>query len=264
MIYENILYPQNYIIKKYVHSFWILRTKNPEGRIKPYLLPPDKYFNIILSFKSNTNIIKNNIFKSAVSGSFIVGMRTAYVLLQPDGDVDYLAIAFYPHTLRCFLNFHCINITDNFFELDLLKSKFNEVFKPVLNEVYSDEKRIEIIEKRLLLLIEKIDYVPNNYLVEALNIIQKNNGLISIQNICNDIGTSVRQLNRDFEKFVGISPKFYSRIVRFNNLLDSLKNMEKFENFADIAYYCGYFDQAHMIHECFDFTGLSPKQLLNY
>lgn len=258
MLYEKILYPRNPLIKKYVHLFWILKA---DYFSVPYLLPPDKYFTIILSFKSNTNVLKNDTVKAPVSGSFIVGMRTSRVFLIPDGEIDYLGIEFCPHGLRSFLDFNCTNITDSFLEIGLLKNKLNEALKPIMNEVFSDEKRVEIIERRLLSLISRIDYTPDNYFIEALNVIEKNYGSISVRDVCDNIGVSTRQLNREFERFIGVSPKFYSRIVRFNNFLDKLKVIEKIESFTELAYQCGYSDQAHMIHECSDFTGLPPKEL---
>lgn len=261
MLYENVFYPKNPIIKRFIHSFWVLRSDSSNI---PYLLPPDKYFNVILSFKSNTNVIKNDMTKTSVSGSFIVGMRTVRVLLLPDGAVDYLGIEFYPQGLRSFIDFHCINITDLFLEIGSLKNKLHEALKPVINEDLPDEKRVELIERRLLGLIPRITYEPDDYLIKALAVIDENNGLISVGDVCDKFEVSSRRLNREFERFIGVSPKFYSRIVRFNCFLENLKLMEKSGVFTELAYQCGYSDQAHMIHECSAFTGLSPLELLNH
>jgi len=259
MVYENIIYPTNHLIKQYIRSFWILKSDVRD----PYLLPPDKYLHLILSYKSNTTIIKNGNISNSVTGSFIVGMRTSPVFLLPDGDVEYLGIEFYPYGLRPFLDFNCAGITNTFLEISVLQNELNEALKPVVNEIYSDEKRIEIIEQRLLTLLHKIPVSPDKRMVSAFNIIEKNNGLIPVNKICDNIGVSARQLNRDFEKFIGVSPKFYSRIVRFNYFLENIKGLSNFKSFADLAYYCGYTDQAHMIHECTDFTGVTPAELLN-
>ena len=259
MVYENIIYPANHLIKQYIHSFWILKSDDRE----PYLLPPDKYLNLILSYKSNTTVIKNGSISNSVTGSFIVGMRTSPVFLLPDGDVEYLGIEFYPYGLRTFLGFNCAGITNTFLEISLLKNELNEALKPAINDFYSEEKRIEIIEQRLLTLLHKITSIPDKQTVRAFNIIEKSNGLIPVNKICDSIGISARQLNRDFERFIGISPKLYSRIVRFNNFLENIKSFSSFNGFADLANYCGYTDQSHMIHECADFTGITPSELLN-
>lgn len=259
MLYEKIIFPKNPLINQYVHLFWILKS---DSSGVPYLLPPDKYFNVILSFKSNTNVLKNDTVKAPVSGSFIVGMRTSRVFLVPDGEVEYLGIEFYPYGLRSLLDFNCANITDSFLEISLLKNKLHEALKPVMNEVFTDEKRIELIERRLSGLFSRTDYTPEKYFIEALKVIEKNNGSIPVRDICDNIGVSVRRLNREFERFIGVSPKFYSRIVRFNMFLEKLKDMKEFDNFTELAYQCGYYDQAHIIHECSDFTGLAPKELL--
>jgi AraC-like DNA-binding protein len=260
MSYENVLYPQNSSIKQYIHSFWILKTGCSNI---PYLLPPDKYFHVILSFKSNTHVVNNDFTKTPISGCFLIGMRTSRVFLSPGGDIDYLGIQFHPYGLRSFLDFHCINITDSFVEINLLKNKLYEALKPVINEAFSDQQKVEVIERRLLNLLAGIDYTPEKYLIAVLDRIEKNNGLITVRELSDNTGVATRRLNREFERFIGVSPKFYSRIVRFNFFLEKLKLMEKAENLSDLAYRCGYSDQSHMIHECSDFTGLPPKELFD-
>jgi AraC-like DNA-binding protein len=259
MTTEGIIYPQNPLIKQYIRSFWLLKSTN--GRT-PYLLPPDKSFNLLLSYQNNTNVIRNDTPPTSVSGSFIVGMRTAPVFLAPDGDVEYLGIEFYPYGLRPFLNFNCIVITNTFLEMGSLQNGLHEALKPAMNELHSAEKRVELIEQRLLELLPKVFLTPGKHLIRIFNLIEQSNGSIPINQICDHIGISARQLNRDFEKFIGVSPKFYSRIVRFNNFLENVKMIGKFDDFADLAYHCGYTDQAHMIHECTDFTGITPTELL--
>jgi AraC-like DNA-binding protein len=259
MINEDIIYPKNPLIQKYIRSFWILKSNS--GSI-PYLLPPDRYFNLILSYQSNTNVIKNGNVKNSVSGSFIVGMRTAPVVLVPDGDVEYLGIEFYPYGLRPFLGFNCIGITNTFLEISALRNELSEALKPAINEFYSYERRVEIIEQKLLGLIDKVFLTPTKQIARTLELIVKTNGSIPVNKICDQIGISARQLNRDFENYIGVSPKLYSRIVRFNYFLENVKTIENFADFADLAYHCGYSDQAHMIHECTEFAGITPTKLL--
>lgn len=185
------------------------------------------------------------------------------MFLVPDGEIEYLGIEFYPYGLRSFLGFNCNAITDNFVEISALHNKLGEALKPVINGFYTDEERVGIIEEKLLALLREGNSSPGKHIVHAFSMIEKNNGLMPVNDVCNTIGVSARQLNRDFEKHIGVSPKFYSRIVRFNYFLENLKNTGNFDSFADLAYHCGYADQAHMIHECTDFTGVTPAELLN-
>jgi AraC-like DNA-binding protein len=59
-----------------------------------------------------------------------------------------------------------------------------------------------------------------------------------------------------FKKWVGLSPKFYSRIVRFNYIFD-LVQKNKY-NWNDLAYEAAFYDQSHFIRSFKNFTGENP------
>jgi len=68
-------------------------------------------------------------------------------------------------------------------------------------------------------------------------------------------GVSARHLERVFFARVGLGPKAFARIVRFQNVLRS-----SLPDWAAIAADCGYTDQAHLIHEFREFTGQTPAE----
>ncbi|WP_404980341.1 helix-turn-helix transcriptional regulator [Chitinophaga pollutisoli] len=72
--------------------------------------------------------------------------------------------------------------------------------------------------------------------------------------------TTVRQLERNFKKFIGLSPKEYSNIIRFQNALATIKNSDENRSLIDIAFECGYYDHSHLTNEIRRNTGLSPSQ----
>ncbi len=257
---HNEFRPSVPILREYIHSFWILRSEIKEEYC-PYLLPPDPFFDCILSFKSDTNAIKSNGNSDSISGSFICGIRTKPISVKPNGDIEYLAIRFYPHGLRPFLNFHCKELTNLVVELESVKGMLAETLKPIWDYRVSDIERIKIIEESLLLLLIKRNYHFSKEIYNGIRIIRKTEGQISVSELCDRLGTSSRSLHREFERFVGVSPKTFARIVRFGKMLNSMRNYNE-DSLAGLAFDCGYFDQAHMIHECTEFSGLTPLELL--
>ena len=72
---------------------------------------------------------------------------------------------------------------------------------------------------------------------------------------------SIRNFERRFIEQIGVPPKEYYRLVRFNNaLITKLKYPQK--NWTSIAYEFGYYDQMHMIKEFRQFANLNPSHLL--
>lgn len=74
---------------------------------------------------------------------------------------------------------------------------------------------------------------------------------------------SFRQIERQFKRYIGISPKYYQRILRINRVREQLKQSPDV-SLTEIAYQQGYSDQAHMIREFRAFNHITPKQYRAY
>jgi AraC-like DNA-binding protein len=85
------------------------------------------------------------------------------------------------------------------------------------------------------------------------------NGCIRVTQLAQDAGLSVRQFERRFTSVLGISPKVYARILRFEAVLH--RKSVTGQNWTTIAHDLGYHDQMHMIHDFGSLCGESPKSL---
>ena len=84
------------------------------------------------------------------------------------------------------------------------------------------------------------------------------NGL-SLQKIQQELNISERTLERFFKQHIGISPKLYARISRFQSALENIRDPQ-FYKLTDISYQADYFDQSHFIRDFKEFAGASPTQ----
>ncbi len=92
----------------------------------------------------------------------------------------------------------------------------------------------------------------------ALHEIHSTNGQLSISKLVEQSKLSRAQFRKRFSEEIGMSPKEYSKIIRFQEVSNQLKNRKK-QKLSDIAYDCGYFDQSHFVHDFRSITGVSPK-----
>ena len=88
--------------------------------------------------------------------------------------------------------------------------------------------------------------------------ILKYSGLIKIVRLAKNACLSNRQFERVFKERIGLSPKFYSRLVRFTKAW-LMKENNPAATWTEVAYKCGYFDQMHMIRDFQAFTGTNPQ-----
>lgn len=80
--------------------------------------------------------------------------------------------------------------------------------------------------------------------------------------VATDLGVSERHLRRVFREAVGVSPKEFARLVRFNRALRAAHEDDG-ESWAGIAAAAGYYDQAHLIGEFHSISGVTPRALLS-
>jgi len=72
---------------------------------------------------------------------------------------------------------------------------------------------------------------------------------------------SERHLHRRLVERCGVAPKLFARLLRFQGLL-AAQRREPTESLTALALQAGYFDQAHCIRDCREFTGQAPRAFL--
>jgi len=77
----------------------------------------------------------------------------------------------------------------------------------------------------------------------------------------NKAAVSLRQSERRFHYQVGMRPKLYSRIARFEAALDR-KARSQTKSWTEIAHELGYYDQMHLVHDFGQFPGETPTNLM--
>lgn len=84
---------------------------------------------------------------------------------------------------------------------------------------------------------------------------------VSVANVTDQIGYSGRHFGEVFRHEVGLSPKSYARVMRFQQVILRVGGVGD-ADWADIANEAGYFDQAHFANDFREFSGLTPSQYL--
>ena len=100
------------------------------------------------------------------------------------------------------------------------------------------------------------------YLTRGVAAIEQNDGLVRIEQVCDQIGISERQFTRRFSEIVGLPPKFFARVLQVNKALQALLEDDR-DYLAGIAQAAGYYDEAHFIRVIREFFDDNPTSFLN-
>lgn len=86
-------------------------------------------------------------------------------------------------------------------------------------------------------------------------------GAIRVSEAAGHAGLGTRQFERKFLREIGVTPKYFARVARFQTALD-LKIHSPHRSWLEIAHRLQYHDQMHMVHEFRSFLGESPNGIL--
>ena len=91
----------------------------------------------------------------------------------------------------------------------------------------------------------------------AISSMQKVNGNLKIDHLTRSLNMSRRELERKFNRYIGLAPKQLAKIFR---LQFALQSESKSELLTHLALEAGYYDQAHFIHEFAAIVKQTPSE----
>jgi AraC-like DNA-binding protein len=156
---------------------------------------------------------------------FLAGQLTGPLLIRPSGPAHILAARFHPQGASRVFDFDMASAVDMVVPLELAASTLAE------------------LEAVLLARVRPADPIVDEYLAT---------GAVP--------AVSARTLERRFKRAVGLAPKLYARIQRFQRVFHEL---ESGGNWVETAIACGYYDQAHLVRDMREFSGETPSALVN-
>jgi AraC-like DNA-binding protein len=92
----------------------------------------------------------------------------------------------------------------------------------------------------------------------GLDVLMRTHGRAKVRDVARAVDLSQRRFIEVFAAEVGLTPKLFGRVQRFQYALASWRKVTV--DWAQLAVDCGYFDQSHLIHEFIEFAGLSPAE----
>ena len=81
----------------------------------------------------------------------------------------------------------------------------------------------------------------------------------TVSAVLSRVGGSSKRFLRAFAERVGLTPKRFERIRRFRRVVDSIE-LGRPVSWAQVALACGYYDQAHLINDFREFSGITPTE----
>jgi len=240
----------------------ISSVENPAGALPvSFRVLPDTCVEIFFGYNDATIAAIDGKTKFNTAKSFVNSRMSSFIDVQLPPGSGSIAVCFKPGAAFPFFNLSMKELSDNSTLLcDVWGAQINEV-EDRITASNTNEERVSVIQNFLLAFLQKEPTASNDY-EYCLWQIHLLKGRVPLKTLSQKTNISSRQLSRQFHTYLGLSPKEFARVTRF---IHSLENIKKFRSYSltEIAYESGYFDQSHFIHDCKEFSGMTPGELLH-
>ena len=259
MFYQK--YTPSSALQPYVMCYFI--WEHHEQLVDPLEVhsPPNGLCGIVFNYGDPYQSLDEKGKWQRVPYSFVAGQFTKNYTLRLHGRLGMIGIALWPAGLSNLLGMPTTVFTDQRIDLNLVLGKEAARLEQQILESETNHQRIAVLDKFLLYRLcktpHKVDVID-----KALSSIIQHKGVLSINQLADDLCISSRQFRRRFIEKVGVSPKLFSRIKRFN-YISNLSSTSS-ANWKDMVYEGGYYDQAHFIRDFCAFSGRKPSDYINY
>ena len=245
-------------LARFIECFWTLESDSNLPATVPETILPDGCVELILNFGAPFRELKEDGNEEQQPDLFAVGQMTQPMTIAPTGPVQLLGIRFHPGGTAPFFPIPMHQLTNQVVELDAIDSGLAKKLMAVAGNSALLLQKIAAVEACLAYRASHFGNDSGLHRVAA-NAVHVG-GRITIDQLAASAGISGRQLERRFRNEVGIAPKLFCRILRFQQVFRAVEKNSA--GWAGVAADCGYYDQAHLIRDFQEFARQTPAVFL--
>ncbi len=159
-------------------------------------------------------------------------------------------------TLRRLFSVSMDELLDRVVPLDAMLGRRASELGEALGDARDADSRADILDDALAAALARAP-VLDRRLLHALAALRASPHR-DIAHIADDVGWSRKHLAATVRDAVGVGPRSFRRLLRFQKLTGLVGATPSYPDWADLAVDAGYYDQSHMIREFREFSGISP------
>ncbi len=194
-------------------------------------------------------------------GAVVSGPYSNFFLIDPLVHASIIGVYFRPGRAVPFLGVPASELADAHVDLEALWGPTAAELRERLCTAATPAKRFAVLEEVLLGRLRR-SRPRHGAIPVALDAFEQADSAVKVRDLARRVGLSQRRFIQLFTAEVGLTPKLYGRVRRFQRAREFVRNATE-PDWAAVAVACGFFDQSHLIRDFGEFSGLSPVAYLN-
>jgi AraC-like DNA-binding protein len=240
-------------LKDIIDCYWIIEDDNATPQQQKII--PDGFNEIIYHYGSPYRINLGCGWE-VQSPNLLAGQIRKHFFLENTGPSGIIGVKIQPTALTHLFDLSMQPFTDRVADISSIAGLERLLLLEYLRDVHDHDERVTILNDRFRKILSATTY-KKTAADQAVDLILANHGMIPVSTITKSIGIGERQLENLFRKYIGLTPKFFMRIIRFNYIFKLVQ--DNHQSWSSLAYEASYFDQSHFIRNFRDFTGENPS-----
>lgn len=259
------------LLEPFIKYYWILDYES--NIVEPIRVIPYGCVQFTLYLGAKINSLGSNNDSSYKDQAVVSGQISSFFDVVPHGKIRLINIVFKPFGAKPFFDFPISELKNNIVPIRDINNCDWLDLENKLSDLKDNKSIINCLEDNLTRKLEKNtlfnSYFSVNYerVLLAVNRIENSKGSANIKELSSLVCLSDKQFNRVFADYIGINPKHFLRIIRYQSVLLKLQNSNlsdyKDVDLHDLVYDFGYYDQSHLINNFKEFTGYTPREYIN-
>ncbi len=190
---------------------------------------------------------------------FIGGqLKTETPRLLPTGEFKLIGFQLKPCAFFEIFGLNASRFTDDIVDFQKIDSVGHEF---ILRNLKGESSITTIISTISGYLLNNAGYHDCAYIPAVIKYMKERNGLVRVNELADKFNQPSRQLRRNFLKIIGLSPKYYAKIIQLNTALELIRNNDE-SKLTELALESGYYDQSHFIKDFHRYLDQNPMQFI--
>jgi AraC-like DNA-binding protein len=189
--------------------------------------------------------------------SFVAGLDDRHAFSEHAGLAYGAEIQFTPLGARAFFGMPTGELTHEVVALDAVSGRAGDRLVELLALAPDWTQRFALLDRAIATRVAEAPPPPRE-VAWAWSRLVATDGAVPVGGLAEDLGWSRKRLIGRFREHVGVAPKLYARLLRFQAAVETLRSARGEVDLAGLALDCGYYDQPHLNRDFRAFAGTTP------
>ena len=253
------------ILRPYIIKYMIYENASAHLRDIPFRALPNGYVELFfhlngssVHFQERRSLTQRKCF---LAGIFELSYPLKIKVATTDECFSGLSVTLTHKGVNRLLGVALFELTNRIIDVESFwKEEGDRLIQRIIH-AKTDEERVRILNKFFMFKLYNEKDANQKDIQWILDLLEEKTGKITVDELAHHLDLSYKTLYRKFHDDMGLCPKTYLRIVRFNRACRLLNQFPDI-NYGELVFRCGYYDQAHFINEFHTIMKESPTQFI--